>query len=69
MVNNRRPKDAAKALGCSESHFWWLAKNDPDFPQLIKLGPKWTVVRDADLAAYVDRKAKRLAGGREMAAA
>ena len=69
MVNNRRPKDAAKALGCSESHFWWLAKNDPDFPQLIKLGPKWTVVRDADLAAYVDRKAKLSADGRGMAAA
>ncbi|MDP3835038.1 MAG: hypothetical protein Q8Q82_13835 [Hydrogenophaga sp.] len=69
MVLNRRPKDAAQALGCSESHFWWLAKNDPDFPPLIKLGPKWTVVRDADLAAYVDKKARLTASGKELAAA
>lgn len=69
MVLNHRPKDAAKALGCSESHFWWLAKNDPDFPAPIKLGPRWVVVRDADLAAYMDRKAKLSAAGREVAAA
>lgn len=69
MVLNRRPKDAAQALGCSESRFWWLAKNDPDFPQLIKLGPKVTVVRDADLAAYVDKKAAATAGAKEAASA
>jgi predicted DNA-binding transcriptional regulator AlpA len=58
MVKNLRPREAADALGVGLSTFWLKAKTDPDFPPLIKLGPKATVVREADLAAYVDKKAK-----------
>lgn len=57
MVKNLRPRQAAEALGIGLSTFWLKAKTDPDFPPLISLGPKATVVREADLEAYVERKA------------
>ena len=69
MVRNLRPKEAAQALGYSESHFWALAKTDPDFPQLIRLSPKCTVVREADLAAYMDLKAQKSASTKKAVAA
>lgn len=58
MVKNLRPREAAQALGIGLSTFWLKAKTDPDFPPLISLGPKSTVVREADLEAYVERKAQ-----------
>jgi predicted DNA-binding transcriptional regulator AlpA len=64
MVKNLRPREAAQALGIGLSTFWLKAKTDPDFPQLISLGPKSTVVREADLEAYVEKKASK---GREQA--
>jgi prophage regulatory protein len=68
MVKNLRPRPAADALGVSLSTFWHKAKTDPDFPPLIKLGPKCTVVREADLEAYVDLKAQASrSGGAEEA--
>jgi predicted DNA-binding transcriptional regulator AlpA len=57
MVKNLRPREAAEALGIGLSTFWAKAKTDPDFPPLISLGPKATVVREADLEAYVEKKA------------
>ena len=57
MVKNLRPREAAEALGIGLSTFWLKAKTDPDFPALISLGPKATVVREADLEAYVEKKA------------
>lgn len=65
MVKNLRPRQAADALGIGLSTFWLKAKTDPDFPTLIQLGPKSTVVREADLEAYVEKKAasaKKLPG-------
>jgi predicted DNA-binding transcriptional regulator AlpA len=52
----KRPKDAAKTLGISLSTFWLWAKKDPDFPPLVKIGPRCTAVRVSDLKAFVDRK-------------
>ncbi len=63
MVKNLRPRDAARALGIGLSTFWLKAKTDPDFPVLISLGPKSTVVREADLEAYIEKKA---AGGKHI---
>ena len=57
MVRNLRPRQAADALGIGLSTFWLKAKTDPDFPQLIQLGPKSTIVRECDLEAYVEKKA------------
>lgn len=59
-----RPKQAAEALGIGLSTFWELAKNDKRFPSLIKLGPRVTAVRAADLAAYVERCATDTGGAR-----
>lgn len=58
MVKNLRPRQAADALGIGLSTFWLKARTDPDFPPLIQLGPKATVVREADLEAYIERKAQ-----------
>lgn len=58
LPENLRLKLAASdVLGCSESHAWWLAKNDPDFPPLRKLSQRCTVVSREQLLAYVERKA------------
>lgn len=53
-----RPRDAAKRLGIALSTFWLWAKNDPDFPRLIRLG-KTTSVSASDLDAYVHTKANQ----------
>lgn len=58
MVKNLRPRQAADALGIGLSTFWLRAKTDPDFPSLISLSPRCTVVRERDLADYVDKKAQ-----------
>jgi predicted DNA-binding transcriptional regulator AlpA len=58
MVKNLRPRQAADALGIGLSTFWLKAKTDPDFPPLIRLGAKSTVVREADLEAYVEKKSQ-----------
>lgn len=58
MVKNLRPRQAADALGIGLSTFWLNARTDPDFPTLIQLGPKTTVVREADLEAYIEKKAE-----------
>lgn len=64
MVKNLRPRQAADALGMGLSTFWLAARTDPEFPPLIKLGPKCTVVREADLEAYVKKKAEASAASR-----
>ena len=58
MVKNLRPREAAKALGIGLSTFWSKAKTDPQFPLLISIGPKSTVVRESDLEAYVEKRAE-----------
>lgn len=63
-----RPRDGAALIGVSLSQFWLLAKTDPDFPDLIKLGPKTTVVRREDLIKYVENKPKATrAAAKELA--
>lgn len=69
MVRNLRPKEAAKALGISLPTFWRYARSDASFPQLIKQGPRTTVVREADLEAYLEKKLQQSAPRRETAAA
>jgi len=56
MIQNLRPREAALALGCSESQFWVLVKTDPDFPTPIRLGKRCTVIRANDLAEYLEKK-------------
>lgn len=57
MDNFLRPQKVADTLGISLASFWRIAKAEPDFPQLIKLSPRCTVVRAAELSAYMDKKA------------
>jgi prophage regulatory protein len=63
MVKNLRPREVADALGIGLSTFWLKAKTDPDFPVLISLGARTTVVEEQDLQAYMqklrDRQATR----------
>lgn len=39
-----RPKDAAERAGLSLSFFWKLAKTDPKFPPLTRIGKRCTSV-------------------------
>ena len=66
MGNNLRPEAGAKKLGVSKAKFWLLAKEDPDFPELIKLSPRCTIVREDELDAYVDKKAVATRKAREQ---
>lgn len=51
-----RPKAASKRMGVAESTFWKLAKTDPDFPPLMRLGSRCTSVSSAALDSYVAKK-------------
>ena len=56
LIKYLRPKAACNVLGIGLTTFWNLAKTDPDFPELIKLGPQTTVVEEAALITYVNSK-------------
>lgn len=68
MVKNLRPREAADALGIGLSTFFLKAKTDPDFPTLIRLGPKCTIVRESDLVDYIDKKAGATKQGKAVTA-
>jgi prophage regulatory protein len=53
---NLRPAQAAKYLGIGISTFWDYAKGDPTFPRLFKISPRVTLVRKADLDAWMFAK-------------
>lgn len=48
-----RPKQAAGHLKIGVSTLWKWRKENPNFPQPIKLSPRVTVFRIADLDAFV----------------
>ena len=51
-----RPRIAAKRIGISQSTFWKLAKNDPLFPKLTRIGKRCTSISAAALDEYIARK-------------
>jgi prophage regulatory protein len=53
-----RPTQAARFLGIGESTFWRWAKERPDFPKPIKLGPRTTVYPLDKLTAWRDAQGK-----------
>lgn len=55
-----RPKQAAEYLGIGVSTLWKWNKENPNFPERIKLGERVTVWRKADLDAFINQ----MAGGR-----
>jgi prophage regulatory protein len=63
MPKYLRPKQAADTLGMSVPTLYRRAKDDPDFPQLISLGPNITVISEEEIEQYVAKKAA--AGARQ----
>lgn len=55
-----RPPAAAGLLGIGLSTLWAHAKTDPALPA-IKLGSRTTVFRRADLIAWAEARAKKVA--------
>lgn len=53
-----RPKDAAERLGISLSSLYRWAKDRPDFPRIIKLGPRTSGWRVEDLDAWLSTQQK-----------
>ncbi len=51
-----RPKQAWARMGVKPSMFWNLAKTDPDFPPLTRIGKRCTSVSAAALDAYLAKK-------------
>lgn len=62
-IKHLRPKQAAELLGIGLSTFWALSRTDSDFPELVRLSPACTIVRESDLEDYLR---KRSAKGSEM---
>lgn len=58
MTTYLRPKHAAKHLDIGLSTLWKWAKDNPDFPEYIKLGPRVTVFRKEDLDAFAQAAAR-----------
>lgn len=57
MPKYLRPKQAADSLGMSVPTLYRRAKDDPDFPTLIALGPNITVISEEQIEQYVAKKA------------
>ena len=67
MIRNLRPRPAADALGIGLSTFSNAAKNDPDFPPIIKLTPRCAVVtQDPDTGARSGDTLKAIKGYRGL---
>ncbi len=64
MLDILRPRDAANHLGVSISTLYRWERECPGFPKRIKLGPRASGWRLADLESWLERQA---AQGREVA--
>lgn len=56
-MRNLRPREAADSLGVSLSTFYRLARTESDFPKVIQLTSRCSVVREQDLVSYMDKRA------------
>ncbi|MFM0558946.1 helix-turn-helix transcriptional regulator [Paraburkholderia sediminicola] len=52
-----RPREVAAYCSIGVSTVWWLTVNDPTFPKKIKIGPKTTIFRKAEIDAWLAAKA------------
>lgn len=57
-----RPKQAAEFLGVGLTTFWRWTKERKDFPKLIKIGPRTTIVPLDKLTAWRDAQSEPLSG-------
>jgi prophage regulatory protein len=48
-----RPAQAAEKLAIGVSTLYLKAKNDPDFPKPVKLGPRTTIFLENELDEYI----------------
>ncbi len=53
-----RPKAAARHIGVSISTLYRWERERPDFPRRIKLGPRASGWRLADLESWLERQAR-----------
>jgi len=54
-----RAKQVAEYLSVGLSSVWAMAKNNPDFPRPLRLGPRTTVWDRDQLDTFVERRAGR----------
>jgi predicted DNA-binding transcriptional regulator AlpA len=55
-MNILRPNHLAKKLGMSPATLWRRVKQDPDFPQPVRLSSGMTGFVEAESDAYIERK-------------
>ncbi len=56
-----RPKQAAEFLGVGVSTLWRWVKEQPDFPQPVRLSERVTVFAQGDLISYRESRAQKAA--------
>jgi prophage regulatory protein len=57
---NYRPKQAAEYLGIGVATFWRWAKERDDFPQMIRLSKRCTIIDSDELVAWRDAQAAKV---------
>jgi predicted DNA-binding transcriptional regulator AlpA len=63
-----RPRTAAAALGISLATFWRKLKDEPGFPQLVRLGPNSVGIVRAERLDYTRRLIAERDAGQHRAA-
>ena len=61
MKKSFRPKQAAEFLGIGVATFWRWAKERHDFPKMIRLSARCTVIDGDQLVAWRDAQAEKVA--------
>jgi predicted DNA-binding transcriptional regulator AlpA len=51
------PRKAQEKLDIKNSKFWDSAKNDPNFPRIIYLGPRMPRMWEHELDRYIEQRA------------
>jgi len=64
-----RVKSVADRLGYAVPSIWRKAKDEADFPQPVRIGPKCTGWVEAEVDAYIRRKVAEARSGQTAEAA
>jgi predicted DNA-binding transcriptional regulator AlpA len=49
-------KETAERLKCAMSTLWRWMKEIPDFPPIVRAGPRKRFFYESDVAAYIERR-------------
>jgi predicted DNA-binding transcriptional regulator AlpA len=51
-----KDSEVAQRVACTKNHVWRRAKNEPEFPKPVSLGPKCTRWKGEDVEAFIEMR-------------